>query len=277
MGADGSTADPTPRFVPTRVQLRGELENASVSEKLDLLHRKLPDYETGEPGNPGEGFLQFESSGHNSEGVAQSEATDGREIISFKYKRDNFQQTRAYVDGEFRSVHEYSPVGVDIYWCDEIMLFEGSGKSTSNTSQRLESLLIDDIWLQDLPLEDVLPVLFKEDDHLEDYGIYPKSTRKASFEESSYNAKISTLSQPELKKWEESGPNYDSITSLRKVFDYHGFLIMATITTKSINIHSIDSQSDLTNNRKNKLSVSFSLDLGKALWEMRPQRTLHDY
>lgn len=254
-------------FIPTLVEVRGELSHGDVGDKIGVLENLLPQYERGDPEEPGSGFQRFRVI--PSEGSERDHRTRipiyQDPIGSFRHRSENYKEELVYLDGEFEEGHVAEFGLVDVFWIGPIMIFQGDRGSANSVIRRLQREVMNEIKIERVPLDPEVFYAFEETSPGTD--LRPRESISVSAEG------IST----EIEQARISGDIHDTeftergkITHVFKKFEYLDCEILSHITEDRITVQSISPiETDQEINQKDILLISIKfindlLDINQA-------------
>lgn len=223
-------------FIPTLVDLRGELSQGGVENKINILENILPQYKRGSPEAPENGFQRFRIIANEDFGQDQRTRFLVRpgSIGSFRHRSENYREDLIYSEGEFKQGYIVEFDLVDVFWMGPVMIFQGDRGPTNSVIRSLQREVMEEIKIERIELD---PEIF--------YGFNQISsgTKLRPGETVSISAEgIST----EIEQARISGDVLDTdfaeqgkITHVFKRFEYLDFEILAHITEDRITVQSV--------------------------------------
>ena len=250
-------------FTPALVELRGELSEGYIENKLQVLENTLPTYERGSPGSPGSGFHKFRTFSRKDLELHYESHTLGQQdtIGFFRYRSENYGQDLVYLEDEFRDAYVVEFDLVDIFWMGSIMIFQGDRGPVNSVIRVLQREIMDEIKIERIDLNP--EIFFNFDEFGSSTGLRSGQSLSASAEGISTEvSKAQITGDLPATDFSERG----KITHVFNRFEYLDYEILAHITKDRINVQSIKT-AETDQNISKKSNVFISIELINELLE----------
>lgn len=240
-------------FIPTLVELRGELSQGGIKEKIDTLSTKLSEYVQGNPEHPKSGFESFRkiSEGDFDQGQRIPEQVKQEQVGVFRHRSESYKEDLVYLDRDIREGYVVEFELVDVFWMDPIMIFQGDRGAVNSVIRGLQREVMDEIKINQI---DINPELFY--------------TNNINIESNLQSGDLITVSaegiSTEIEQARITGnvaatdfAERGQVTHIFKRFEYLGLEILAHITRDSVTVQSINTDVDLSHEETVLISIGF--------------------
>ena len=226
-------------FIPAAAEFSGALPKRDVVEFLEWLKQNLPEYKPGSPDEPGEGYTQFGTI-DAPKSVRNSPLEDSMQIAKIRYQKEEYEENEAYVDGEFRMVHTREVDSADVFWANQIVLFQGSRSASSAARSKLQTKFINDLRIQAVHINpgiyrdlQSLPLKYVDQLELED-------TLSVSVKGAGDVSQMRLSGRADSNMYDKYFPEHGKVSHLINDFRFYNYRIVSSISNDSIHIYSLN-------------------------------------
>ena len=227
-------------------------------DPINWLIQNIPEYRSGSPDEPGEGYTTFEEVCASNIKNINFNGSIGSYTI-FRYLSEEYKEKEAYVNGDFEQVHLRERIPVNIFWIDNIVLFQGSKTSVPPARNRLQAALLDYLRMRPLKLN---PGIYRDLENLprkHTHGIEVESIPSLSAESVSENvSKVSLDGNINSSSLKDYFPQHGKVSWLISNFRFYDYRIKVGISEDLIHVYSLTHlRRSIGEEEKNIVKMSF--------------------
>jgi len=242
------------------------LKNKDFSDGISIIFNELPEYEEGNPDNPGEGYLELEirEFAEKEEKLPHWMLDEIDNWINIQYKWESYEVQEAFIEGDQFEVKIPSTNSVDIFFHPSgYALFRGTQSAIHRATSRIEQAAAGEMMLDKVNLN--IPKLIKNINSESDreHKLTFEGATNASFRAlDAYTDQISLSGSDVLSdSIVGEAQNKGQIIQLNGIFNFDEYSVTSGVEQDKIYLKSSRDLRDLPSASRIVLSILFTFEV----------------